>query len=258
MEYPFVDLYYESYGQGFPVIFIHGFSLSHVIWEPVIPYLKADARLILPDLRGHGNSPAPEGPYSMRMMAEDVMALMDKLQLEKAIWVGHSMGGYISQAMARHHPERLAGLAFVATRPLADSPEKLKARSKTINQIREQGVRVVAEDMSERLTYKSDWKVTNFNIINHTPQSGMIGSLQGMASRPDSSELVRNLSLPWVLVAGQEDRFAPLEIAREMAAPLDASHYFEVPKVGHMPMMEAPEVVAQAIRVLLADVESEN
>ena len=253
MDHQTVDLYFESYGQGFPVIFLHGFSLSHVIWELVIPLLEMDARLILPDLRGHGSSPAPEGPYTMRLMAEDVLALMDKLQLEKAVWVGHSMGGYICQAAARDYAGRLAGLAFVATRSLADGPKKLAIRSKTIELVRQKGVDVVAEDMSERLTYKKDWKATTYKIISQTPQTGVIGALRGMASRPDSSELVKGLSLPWVFVAGQNDVFVQLETAREMAVPLDSSHYFEVPEVGHMPMLEAPEVVAQAIRTLLSD-----
>ena len=253
MDHQTVDLYYESHGQGFPVIFLHGFSLSHVIWEPVIPLLEKDARLILPDLRGHGSSPAPEGLYTMRLMAEDVLALMDKLQLEKAVWVGHSMGGYICQAAARDYADRLAGLAFVTTRSLADGPEKLAIRSKTIELVRRKGVGVVAEDMSERLTYKKDWNAITYKIISQTPQTGIIGALRGMASRPDSSELVKGLSLPWVFVAGQNDAFVPLETAREMAAPLDSSHYFEIPGVGHMPMYEAPEIVAQALRTLLSD-----
>jgi len=250
-----VDLYYESYGKGFPVIFLHGFSLSHVIWEAIIPFLKAEARLILPDLRGHGNSPAPEGPYTMRMMAEDVLALMDKLGLDKAVWVGHSMGGYICQAAARDYQERLAGLAFIATRSQADTVDKNEARLRTIEQVYQHGVSVVAEDMSERLTYQSGWQPTNFEIINKTPLPGVIGSLQGMASRPDSSDLVRDLSLPWVFVVGRKDLFVPLETAREMAAPLAPLHYFEVPEAGHMPMMEAPEIVAQAIRTLLSELK---
>ena len=125
MEFQPVDLFYNEQGQGTPVILLHGFPFNHTIWQPVMPLLAEHARLIMPDLRGFGQSPVTDGVYSMRLMAEDVVALMDKLGLEKAVLVGHSMGGYISLAFAQAYPNRLLGLGLVATQDSSDLPEKL-------------------------------------------------------------------------------------------------------------------------------------
>ena len=124
MEINPVDLFYKEYGQGTPVIFLHGFPFDHSIWEPLVPLLSKDARMILPDLRGFGRSPVTEDIYSMRLLAEDVLHLMDHLKIEKAVLVGHSMGGYVSLAFAHAYPGRLLGLGLVATQAAADGPER--------------------------------------------------------------------------------------------------------------------------------------
>jgi pimeloyl-ACP methyl ester carboxylesterase len=123
-----VELYYEEFGQGVPVILLHGFPLNHTIWMPVVERLQSHVRVITPDLRGHGKSPATDGDYSMRLMAEDIHALMNRLDIPKAVLVGHSMAGYASLAFARAYPGRLAGLAMVASQAEADTPEKRQAR----------------------------------------------------------------------------------------------------------------------------------
>lgn len=119
-------LFYEEIGHGNPLICLHGYALDHTIWLEMVEELKSDARIILPDLRGHGKSPAPEGKYSMRVMAEDVLEIMDSLRLERANIAGHSMGGYIALALAEYYPDRLSGLALVASHAYADVPEKRK------------------------------------------------------------------------------------------------------------------------------------
>ena len=91
-----VDLYYEETGQGMPLILVHGFPMDHTTWQPVLPFLNDCARIILPDLRGFGKSPVSKGTYTMRLLAEDILRLMDLLKLEKAVIAGHSMGGYVA------------------------------------------------------------------------------------------------------------------------------------------------------------------
>ncbi|MBE0699041.1 MAG: alpha/beta hydrolase, partial [Anaerolineaceae bacterium] len=78
-----VELFYEEHGNGIPVIFLHGFPFDHSIWEPLVPFLESDARLILPDLRGFGKSPVTEGVYTMRLMAEDIYQLANRLGMDK-------------------------------------------------------------------------------------------------------------------------------------------------------------------------------
>jgi 3-oxoadipate enol-lactonase len=98
MDNKTVQLYFKETGEGAPMVLVHGFPLDHTIWDPVVPLLEPHARLILPDLRGHGRSPAPGGVYDMRTMADDLLSLIDALQIERVTLIGHSMGGYVSLA----------------------------------------------------------------------------------------------------------------------------------------------------------------
>ncbi len=147
MELTPVNLYYQTYGQGLPVVFLHGFPFNHTIWEPLIPLLQDEVRMILPDLRGFGQSPVTDDVYSMRLQAEDVVHLLDLLEVEKAVVVGHSMGGYVSLAFAHAYPNRLLGLGLIATQAAADNPERRQTRYKTAEAVTRKGARMVASGM---------------------------------------------------------------------------------------------------------------
>ena len=191
-----VELYYEEFGQGFPVILMHGYPLNHTIWMPVVERLQAHARVITPDLRGHGKSPVTDGEYSMRLMAEDIHALMNRLDIPKAVLVGHSMAGYVSLAFARAYPGRLAGLAMVASQAEADSPEKRQGRYITAEEVGRKGVRQVAKSMLPKLTPRKELTADLMEIMLKTPKKGVIGTLKGMAERPDALEWLAEIEVP--------------------------------------------------------------
>jgi 3-oxoadipate enol-lactonase len=246
-----VQLYYEEHGEGSPVVLVHGFPLDHTIWEPVIPLLSPHARLILPDLRGHGRSPAPEGIYDMRVLADDILALLDTLHIERATVVGHSMGGYAALAFARAYPNRLAGLGFVASHPAADNPEQRAARLKLARKVSRSGVGFLAKDMATKLTCHPNLVAPLQELMAKSPKEGVIGSLKGMADRPDSTEYLSAIAVPTVVIAGTEDPIIPLERSQTMVQLLGRAWLVEISKAAHMPMMEAPEEVAGALRELI-------
>lgn len=246
-----VELYYEEFGQGFPVILLHGFPLNHTIWMPVVERLQSHARVITPDLRGHGKSPATDGDYSMRLMAEDIHALMNRLDISKAVLVGHSMAGYASLAFARAYPGRLAGLAMVASQAEADSPEKRQARYITAEEVGRKGVRRVAKSMLPKLTPRKELAADLLEIMLKTPKTGVVGALKGMGERPDALEWLAEIEVPVVVIAGEQDVIIPMERARTMAQILRRGWLVEIPEAAHMPMLEAPQAVADAIRQLV-------
>ena len=136
-----VALHYEESGSGAAVVLLHGYPLDHTLWRAQIAALSDAYRVIAPDLRGHGASPAPEGDYSMDLLAADVAALLDRLGVERAVWVGHSMGGYVALAALRTMPHRVTGLVLCASHPLADSPDKAASRRESAKQaLRDQSV----------------------------------------------------------------------------------------------------------------------
>jgi pimeloyl-ACP methyl ester carboxylesterase len=246
-----VELYYEEAGQGTPVILLHGFPLSHTIWAPVVELLKDHARVITPDLRGHGQSPVTDGEYTMRLMAEDVHALVSRLGIQKAIIAGHSMGGYVSLAFARAYPGHLAGLALVASQAEADSPEKRQSRYITAEEVGRKGVKVVAKNMLPKLTARKDLAPGLLEIMLKMPKKGVVGALKGMAERPDALEWLPEVSVPAVVIAGEQDGIVPMERARTMTQMLTRGWLVEIPEAGHMPMMETPQVVADTLLQLI-------
>ncbi len=103
-------LAYSDYGQGEPLVFIHGIFVSRTAWLPQIKYFARKYRVITLDLRGHGESPASDTPYSMELFANDVAALLDALDLKRVICCGHSFGGMVAQELALTHPNRVSQL----------------------------------------------------------------------------------------------------------------------------------------------------
>lgn len=250
-----VELYYEQTGDGLPVILLHGFPLDHTIWYEVAGLLECKARFILPDLRGHGRSPAPEGIYTMRTMVEDVIALMDRLNLPAAVLVGHSLGGYVALDFARAYPARLLGMALIASHALPDTPERKAVRLKNARSILRYGVRKHSENLAPRLTNRSDIAEKVLPIMLKTTPAGMAGALKGMAERPDSTELLQRISVPSVIIYGDKDALVPTETAETMERLLSRGWRVQISGASHIPMLEEPAAVADALCQLFRAVE---
>lgn len=251
MENNPVQLFYEDIGKGAPMVLLHGFPLDHTIWHPIVPLLQSHARLILPDLRGHGRSPAPPGVYEMRMLADDVLALLDTLEIDRVTLVGHSMGGYIALAFARAYPHRLAGLGYVATHAASDTPEQRANRLRLARKVARSGVSFLAQEFAPKLTCQPALIEPLQALMSKTPKEGVIGALKGMAERPDSTEFLNSIAVPAVVIAGIQDAMIPLERAQTMAQLLGRAWLVEAPQAAHLPMMENPTIVAHTLRELI-------
>ncbi len=246
-----VQLNYEEFGQGVPLILIHGFPLDHSIWLPVLEWLTPHTRVILPDLRGFGKSPLCEEVSTMRLMAEDIAGLMDSLKTEKAILVGHSMGGYVALNFARVYPRRLLGLGLVATQAAADTLERRQARLASAAEVKRKGVRVVAGSMPAKLTTDASLHEPLRALIQKAPSKGVQAALKGMAERADATDWLTEITVPAVVIAGEKDALIPPERSRTMTQMLNHAWLVEIASASHMPMMEAPQQVAQALLQLI-------
>jgi len=247
-----VDLAYEEHGTGIPLMLVHGFPLNRSIWRPLVPLLESKFHLVLPDLRGFGQSPVTEGTYSMRLLAEDLRALLDTLNIEKVVLAGHSMGGYVSLAFAQAYPHRLAGLALVSSQAAPDSPETRASREKSIEETKRRGLKPLATKFSARLTCQPVLVAPLRDLILKCNPLGVIGALKGMAERPNAQEWLSSIVVPSVVIAGTEDSIIPLERPRLMTQLLGRAFLVEVSNAAHMPMMEQPPVVANAILQLIS------
>jgi 3-oxoadipate enol-lactonase len=253
-----VTLHYTEQGQGMPLVLLHGFPLSGVIWHEQARALSDHHRIITPDLRGHGASPAPDGTYEMETMARDVLHLLDTLGVEKTTIIGHSMGGYVTLALWRIAPERFQSIGLVGSHAMADTDEARQGRLAQADKVFLQGSVVVADAMQPRLFAPGVDPEEPFieqvrTIMLNTRPSGIIGALRGMAARPDSTGLLPHINIPALVVTGDSDQLIPPQRAEATAAALPNATLVTIENAGHMPMVEQPQATALAIRNFLAE-----
>ena len=243
-----ISLAYERIGRGAPLVLIHGFPLDHTIWDEVVPLLKDDFDLILPDLRGFGQSDAGNAAYTMRDLADDIASLLDHLGLESAVLAGHSMGGYVALAFADAYPHRTRGLALVASQAAADSPERKAGRYAQAQKIAEDGIGETVAGMTVKLT--ADERVRKFvhDLMRKQKPAGYIGALKAMAERAEKLSMLEKTSFPVLIVHGGADALIPLQMEIPLNVP--RTRVVELSGVGHMPMMESPREVADALKSL--------
>jgi 3-oxoadipate enol-lactonase len=246
-----VELAFERRGRGVPLVLLHGYPLDHSTWEPLESMLENDFDLILPDLRGFGESQAAGTGFGMSGFAADLAGLLDQLNIQKAAVAGHSMGGYVALAFARAYPGRVLGLGLVSSQTLADTPETKAGRYKQAEAVLANGVREVAEGMSGKLTANPQLQAWVKGLILRQRPEGLAGALQAMAERPDSTPRLAGFNFPFVLVHGTADALIPVERARSVKAALPGALLTEIPDAGHMSMMEAPGQTAEALKALL-------
>ena len=243
-----IEIAYVRRGQGEPLVLIHGYPLDHTTWDEVAPLLENDFDLIIPDLRGFGQSDVMEADDSIIEFASDIKGLLDRFKIEKAFLAGHSMGGYVALAFAREYPDSVSGLALISSQAAADSPEIKEGRRVTANQVLDEGAKIVVESMTPKLS--ADARVQSFmrELMSKQRPLGIYSALTSMAERPDSTDLLQTFKFPVVIVHGDADALIPVERGREMKAALPSAHYVELPGLGHMPMMENPQAVADALK----------
>jgi pimeloyl-ACP methyl ester carboxylesterase len=245
-----IQLAYERRGKGTPLVLLHGYPLDHHLWDEVAPLLEDTFDLILPDLRGFGESTTVDSFYAMEDFASDIAGLLDQLDIQKAAIAGHSMGGYVALAFARLFPQRVRGLGLVSSQAAADSTERKNGRYKSAAEVADKGVGSVVEAMAPKFT--SDKKLQAFarRSMERQPPAAYIGALKAMAERVDATPILSSFTFPVILVHGDADQLIPIDRAREVKAALPKARLVEISGAGHMPMMEGAQKTAQALKSL--------
>jgi 3-oxoadipate enol-lactonase len=252
-----VNLAVEVLGEGPPVLFVHGYPLDRTMWRAQLDGLTGFRR-IAPDLRGMGQSDAPDLGYGMNIYAADLAALLDALGIEEVILCGLSMGGYIIFELLRTWKARVRGLVLMDTRAEADSPDARRARDTAASLAREGGAAAIAETMLPRLlapdTLTSQAEVVERvrAMITNTPVAGIVGALAAMRERPSSESLLPTLGdIPTLVMVGESDTLTPPDQARAMAQAIPGARLEVIAGAGHLPPVEQPEEVTRRLREFL-------
>ncbi|ANE45147.1 alpha/beta hydrolase [Paenibacillus swuensis] len=241
-----------------PVVLLHGYCGSSAYWEKFIPMISEDYRVIAPDLRGHGNSSAPQGAYSMEIMAEDIRLLLEELELNKVHLLGHSLGGYITLAFAETHSDSLKSFGLIHSTGYPDTPEGKAGRGKAISTIREQGLEVFMDGLAPKLFAPShrqsglDAVDTVKNIGLGTEPHAAAAAAEGMRDRPDRTAVIADTNLRVLLVAGGEDGVIPPE--KTFSSTGNHITQARLESAGHMSMLETPRQLAAVVKEFLRTV----
>lgn len=258
-----LTLAYDDSGTGSPILLIHGFPLNRKMWLPQVPPLVAAGfRVITPDLRGFGESDAPEEGYAMDTFADDVVRLLDRLEIQTATVAGMSMGGYVLFNLLKRYPERVASALFLVTRCNADDAAGKARRSSFAEEVRAGNPQALTDFFAGVLfaeatpQQKPELVARVKKWLEATSPHGLVGGLLAMRDRPDSTGDLGAIRVPALVVAGEQDRTIPPEVSRIIAAGIPEARFCLIPDAGHMANLEQPDAVNQCLVEFLRGIGS--
>ena len=251
------EIVYRTLGEGAPVVLLHPFPANHEFWLPVAERLSTRYRVILPDLRGHGESGVGEGSATMAKHAEDIARVMDDAEVGRAPLIGVSIGGYALFEFWRKHRGRVAALGLCNTKAPADSADARAARVQGANDVLERGTEPFFESMIPRLLGQTtrearpDLVAGALSMMRKTSPAGVAQVQRGMAERPDSVNTLKTINVPTLLVTGDEDVLTGINEAELMRRHIAGSEMRVIAKAGHYSPWEQPEEAARLLRQFL-------
>jgi len=237
-----VKIHYEVYGDGPALILTHGYSSTSAMWEGQIEALSKHHKLVLWDMRGHGKSDYPADPnaYSEALTIGDIAALLDQIGTRRAIVGGLSLGGYMSLAFYRTHPERVAALLIIDTGPGFKKDEARAAWNKRAHETAERferdGLSVLKSLSRER------------SSVTHRDARGLALAARGMLTQRDASvmEVLPEIAVPSLIVVGADD--TPFLAASDyMAAKIPGAKKVVIPSAGHAVNIDQPQAFIDAV-----------
>lgn len=241
-------------GEGAPILLLHGFPLSHRMWREQMGPLSASGQVLAPDFPGFGQTMLVDDAMSMDSYAASALSVCEAIAPGQPIHVvGLSMGGYVAMAMLRMAPDRIQSLTLTNTKAEADTGEAAQKRLAMAEKLLVDGSRVAAEAMLPNVMAKSvnEDRPALFDFVRDLMISqsarGLAAAQRAMAARPDSTGTLAGCPVPVLVVAGDDDRITPAPAMERMAAGIPGGRFVLIPGAGHLPVLEKPALVNEAI-----------
>lgn len=253
-------IHYSVEGEGANVVLLHGFGEDSSVWNNQVHFLKSYCRVIVPDIPGSGKSGLLDKPLvKIDDYAEVIYALLQEENIENCIMIGHSMGGYITLAFAERFAKMLNGFGWVHSTAFEDSEEKKLVRQRGIETIKEYGSFSFLKNTIPNL-FADKSKKTNPELATQLTEhaysftkDALIQYYNAMIVRPDRTHVLKGANVPVLMIAGNEDQAVPLSDALKQAAMPTLCHFHVLNDVGHMGMIENPEVVNNKLLAFIKD-----
>lgn len=242
---------YFDEGKGPVVVLLHGFGEDATIWAEQVKLLQQNFRVIAPHFPGSAQSELTEN-LSMESMAQAVQQLLtlpalDILPHQKIILIGHSMGGYVTLAFAEQYPETLNGWGLFHSTSVADSDEKKQVREKGIAFIQKNGAAAFIEStvgnlFSTKTKKERPQLIKDFlHSMNNFSDTSLVSYYRAMINRPDRTDVLKNATVPVLLVLGKDDNAIPYDDALKLAYMANKTYFYTLQHSGHMGMLEEQE-----------------
>jgi pimeloyl-ACP methyl ester carboxylesterase len=253
-----VTVSYDELGDGDALVLVHGHPFDRSMWRPQADHAAAAGwRVIVPDLRGYGETTVVPGATTLDTFAQDITGLLDQLAVDRFVLGGLSMGGQIAMELYRQQPQRVRGLMLADTSPRAETPEGKAERNRVADRLLAEGMADHADELLPRmvspLTIAERPAVAGhvLTMMRNAPPAGAAAALRGRAERPDYDATLATVTVPACVVVGTDDDFTPVEEAERMHALMPGSSLVVVDGTGHLPTLERPEAVNAALDGLL-------
>lgn len=246
--------------EGLPLLLIHGFPLDRTLWAEQLRGLANVARVIAPDLRGFGESKLPSDAVTVDTYADDMNVLLDALGIKLAVVAGLSMGGYIAVTFYRKYPERVRALILANTKAGADSPEGKKGRDDNTALAQEKGAAAIAERMlpkffTPRTFAERPSIVANLSaMMSRQPVNGIVAALMAMRDRPDSTPMLKTISVPTLIITSAEDSLISPKESEWMRDGIHGAQLVVIPDAAHLSNVEQPEAFNRAVNDFLKSI----
>ncbi len=249
--------YREAGNRSAPaLVFCNSLGTDARIWDGVIELLAPDYRLISYDMRGHGLSSVPAGPYSIDQLTADLLELVDLLDLGRFALAGVSIGGLVGQQLALDHADRLAGLILCDTLPKFGNAASWSDR---VARVAAGGIEAIADMVLLRwfpMEFRQgrEAEITGWrNLLLRSPADGYIATC-AVLSTADLTSRVAEIIMPTLVLCGEDDQSTPIEAVRGFAERLPDARFEAIAGAGHLPSIDQPERLAQLIRDYLQEV----
>jgi 3-oxoadipate enol-lactonase len=250
------QLFYDVTGTGPDVVLLHPFPLNHSFWKSIADQLSTRYRVIVPDLRAHGDSELGEGPATIEKLAADLAKLCREERITKAFFVGVSIGGYTLFEFWRRYREHVAALVLANTRAAAETTETRASRIALADRVLREGTAGFIEDMLPKLfspvtmTNRPDIPDAARRMMQKMSPQDIAGVQLGMADRSDSIATLKTINVATMIVTGADDSI-PLNESELMRQHISGSRLEVIPRCGHYAAMEQPEKFARLLRGFL-------
>jgi 3-oxoadipate enol-lactonase len=243
------DFAYEFFGGGKPLVLIHAFPFDGQMWTATAQALQSRCRVMVPDMRGFGESTLGDSDPSIADMADDVVAMLDGLGIQRVTVGGLSMGGYVALAFAARYPARLERLILADTRAAADSEAARSGRADALALVDKEGVAALVERQLGALLSPAASEAVReqVRILGKQSREGVKAGIRALRDRPDRQSELAAIRCPTLVIVGKEDKISPPAEMSVVASAISGARLVEIAGAGHLSNLENPNDFVSAI-----------